>query len=146
LRRIWWIRIAPDFPGVPDWFNEGLASLYEQSTLGVNTIAGHENWRLPALQTAIKSNRLRPLKELIEDPNYYRKDLVGLNYAQARYLMFYLQERGLLVRYYKSFRDSTTEDKTGLKSLERLIVPQSLEAFEKDWRKWVLTLTFQGDG
>jgi hypothetical protein len=26
--------IAPDFPAVPDWFNEGLASLYEQCSIG----------------------------------------------------------------------------------------------------------------
>src|SRR5205809_422641 len=39
--------IAPDFPNVPDWFNEGFASLYEQCSLGPDTITGHENWRLP---------------------------------------------------------------------------------------------------
>src|SRR5258708_27075413 len=95
--------IAPDFPDVPSWFNEGLASLYEQCSLGRDTITGHENWRLPALQKAIKAETLRPLAELIEDPQFYRDDLVGLNYAEARYLMFYLQEKGQLVRYYKEF-------------------------------------------
>src|SRR4051812_31604701 len=35
--------IAPDFPNVPDWFNEGFASLYEQCSLGPDTITGHEN-------------------------------------------------------------------------------------------------------
>src|SRR5581483_7282418 len=33
---------------VPDWFNEGLASLYEQSSIQGDKIEGHENWRLPA--------------------------------------------------------------------------------------------------
>lgn len=134
--------IAPDFPSVPSWFNEGLASLYEQCSLGSDTITGHENWRLPALQSAIRAGTLRPLKDLIEDPKFYRSDLVGLNYAQARYLMFYLQEKDLLRGYYKQFRDHADADPTGLKTLQKLIEPQSLDAFEKQWRGWVLGLRF----
>jgi hypothetical protein len=136
--------IAPDFPDVPSWFNEGLASLYEQCSLGKDTITGHENWRLPALQKAIKAGTLRPLSELIEDPHFYREDLVGLNYAEARYLMFYLQEKGLLVRYYKEFRAAAKDDPTGLKTLQKIVAPKDkdLDAFEKEWRKWVLTLRF----
>ena len=88
--------IAPDFPNVPDWFNEGLASLYEQCSLGPDTITGHENWRLPALQKAIQSGKLRPLSELIADDDFRNNERVGLNYAEARYLMFYLQEKGQL--------------------------------------------------
>jgi hypothetical protein len=136
--------IVPDFPDVPSWFNEGLASLYEQCSLGKDTITGHENWRLPALQKAIKAETLRPLAELIEDPQFYRDDLVGLNYAEARYLMFYLQEKGLLVRYYKEFRDGAKDDPTGLKTLQKIVAPndKDLSTFEKEWRKWVLSLRF----
>lgn len=136
--------IAPDFPTVPSWFNEGLASLYEQSSFGPNTtIIGHENWRLPALQKAIKDNKLRSIKELADDPDFYGEPLRPLNYAQARYLMFYLQEKGLLVRYYKTFRDGIADDPTGLKSLEKVIAPQGVGDFEKQWRRWVLALRFE---
>ena len=135
--------IKPDFPAVPSWFNEGLASLYEQCSLGEKTITGHENWRLPALQKAIKADKLRSLEALINDPDFYRRDLVGLDYAEARYLMFYLQEKGLLVKYYTRFRDGAKEDPKGLETLKKIIAPQTLEAFEKDWRAWVLTLRFE---
>ncbi len=135
--------IKPDFPEVPSWFNEGFASLYEQCSLGAdNTIKGHENWRLPALQKAIKADKLRPLSELVADPAFYKPEMVGLNYGQARYLMFYLQEKKLLAPYYTQFRDHYKEDPTGLESLKKIIGPQSLEAFEKDWRAWVMTLEF----
>jgi hypothetical protein len=134
--------IAPDFPNVPDWFNEGLASLYEQSSLGPDTITGHENWRLPALQKAIAAGKLRPLSELIADDDFRNNERVGLNYAEARYLMFYLQEKGQLRRYYAEFRAHAKDDPTGLASLKRVIAPQSLEDFEKDWRKWVMGLRF----
>lgn len=135
--------LAPDFPTCPDWFNEGLASLYEQSSFGVggDTIRGHENWRLPALQRAINEKTLRPLAELIADPHFYADENVGINYAQARYLMMYLQEKGLLKRFYAAARDGAKEDPTALKALEALIAPQGLDKFEAKWRKWVLELS-----
>lgn len=136
--------IKPDFPNVPSWFNEGFASLFEQCSLGQDdTIKGHENWRLAGLQKAIKAEKLRPFSELIQDKQFYNAQLTGVNYAQARYLMFYLQEKGLLKTYYQSFRDNAKEDPTGLDTLKKLIAPQSLEDFETQWRKWVLTLEFR---
>ena len=135
--------IAPDFPTVPDWFNEGLASLYEQSQFGENNeIRGLPNWRLPALQKAIEENKLRSLSELIQDRQFRDVKRVGINYAEARYLMFYLQEKGLLKQYYVEFRDHAAADPDGLASLKKVIAPTSLDAFEADWRKWVMTLRF----
>ena len=134
--------IAPDFPDVPDWFNEGLGSLYEQCSLSGDTITGHVNWRLPALQRAIRSNELRPLRELIEDDDFYDREKVGINYAQARYLLMYLQEQGLLPEYYQRFRDNAGDDPTGLKTLQSLVGSKDLGRFEKDWRKWVMGLKF----
>jgi len=134
--------LKPDFPRVPSWFNEGLASLYEQCSLGEG-IRGHVNWRLPALQKAIRDGKLRSLKELIEDGDFYGERLVGLNYAQARYLMMYLQEKGLLTKYYAQFRDGAKDDPSGLATLRRVTAPQSLDDFEKAWRAWVLALRFE---
>jgi hypothetical protein len=134
--------LAPDFPDCPDWFNEGLASLYEQCSLDADTITGHENWRLPALQGAIRDGELRPLEEMIADEKFYGDELVGLNYAQARYLMFYLQENGLLAEFYKRFRDGAKDDATGLATLKQVLKTGDLVGFEKVWRKWVLSLRF----
>ena len=94
------------------------------------------------LHSAIRNDELRPLAEMIADEDFRANERVGLNYAQARYLMFYIQEKGLLSDYYAKFRDAAKEDPNGLKTLEALVAPQSLEAFEKDWRAWVLTLRF----
>jgi len=138
--------IQPDFPKVPSWFNEGLASLYEQCAIGrdFRSITGLANWRLPALKQAVRKDTLRPLRGLIEDENFYDEQRVGMNYAQARYLLMYLQEKNLLTTYYTRFRAAAEDDPTGLKTLEQLVAPKSLEAFEKDWRKWVLSLHFDG--
>lgn len=134
--------IAADFPDVPDWFNEGFGSLYEQCSISGDRITGHANWRLPSLQKAIRAGELRPLRGLIEGDSFYNRENVGMNYAQARYLLMYLQEQGLLKDYYKRFRDNAESDPQGLKTLESLIKPKRLEQFEKDWRKWVLALRF----
>jgi hypothetical protein len=134
--------VATDFPGVPDWFNEGLASLYEQCSLGGGRITGHENWRLPGLQRAMRSGGLRSLRELIEDEDFYDRANVGINYAQARYLLMYLQAKRMLPDCYRKFRANAARDPTGLKTLEGLVAPKSLEQFESDWRKWVTALRF----
>lgn len=129
-----------DFPEAPAWFNEGLASLYEQCTISGESIRGLANWRLPMLKRAIAKNQLRPLREMIEDEHFYRDDLAALNYAQARYLMLYLQERGQLKSFYAQFRDNCQVDPTGMKTLQQFIQPQSLEEFDQTWRRWVLSL------
>lgn len=132
--------IKYDFPKVPSWFNEGIASLYEQSSISPGRIIGLKNWRLPALKQAIAENTLRSFESLLADPDFYDKESSGLNYAQARYLMMYLQENGLLQKFYVDFRLGVTEDPTGMKTLKKLIAPQALEEFEKGWRRWVASL------
>ena len=135
--------IRPDFPDVPEWFNEGLGSLFEQCTLAGGDIRGLANWRLPALQRAIRAKTLRPLRELIEDDDFYGDRHVGLNYAQARYLLMYLQEEGKLADYYRKLRADQAADKSGLQTLKAVIGPQSLEEFERAWRGWVMGLRFE---
>ena len=48
-----------------------------------------------------------------------------------------------LTRYYVSFRDGVKEDPKGLETLKRIIAPQKLDDFEREWRAWVLTLRFE---
>src|SRR5690606_28007882 len=113
--------MAGDFPDAPDWFNEGLASLFEQCSITDEGIVGHVNWRLPALQKALRDDRLGSFKNLLTTPDF-RGQQVGLNYAQARYLMMYLQENDLLRRFYISLRNRNREqDPSGIKSLEQVI-------------------------
>ncbi|MGY8656344.1 MAG: hypothetical protein ACKVJX_22230 [Verrucomicrobiia bacterium] len=56
--------IASNFPNCPSWFNEGLASLYEQCEDRRGKIAGLPNWRLPGLQKAIRAGNLPSFKTL----------------------------------------------------------------------------------
>ena len=59
--------MAANFPECPSWFNEGLASLYEQCGEENGRIHGDTNWRLAGLQKAIRSKKLPPFKSLLLD-------------------------------------------------------------------------------
>lgn len=135
--------VAANFPDCPSWFNEGLGSLYEQSSQRDGMIIGLTNWRLAGLQQAIRDGDLPSFATLTAttDHQFYNED-PGTNYAQARYLCYYLQEQGLLKQFYDQFRSSTSTDPTGVKTLARVLKTKDLTAFQRKWEKWVLKLTF----
>ncbi len=131
-----------DFPDIPSWFNEGLGSLYERCSLNNGSILGYVNWRLPDLQEAIHDNSYTNLDKLVatnEDEFYGNRS--GFNYAQARYLCMYMQEKGVLKNFYKTFRDNYAEDNTGKKFLEK-IFSKSLEEIDLNYVSWVKSLKY----
>ena len=101
--------VRANFPRCPAWFNEGLGSLYEQCGERDGHIVGHTNWRLAGLQRAIRAGSVPSFRELTgtTDRQFYNEDK-GTNYAQARYLCYYLQEQGKLREFYRAVcRQST---------------------------------------
>ena len=130
--------IVYDFPAVPLWFNEGLASLHEQCRVRPEKIIGLVNWRLPALQKAVRAKTLRPLRELITRDDFYGSQR-GLNYAQARYFVMYMQKRELLQKFYRYFRANHAGEDAAVKAVEHIFGAE-LERVESDYLKWVMTL------
>ena len=63
------------------------------------------NWRLKGLQRAIRADHVPSFESLCSTTShqFYNEDR-GTNYAQARYLCYYLQQQGLLVKFYHEFR------------------------------------------
>jgi hypothetical protein len=133
--------IEANFPACPSWLNEGLGSLYEQCGELSGHIRGFTNWRLPGLQRAIRDGKVRSFKELMEmDARAFYNDGSGVNYAQSRYLCYYLQEKDLLVRFYKEFLAKQAEDPSGFKSLQKVLGERDMDAFKLRWEKYVLGL------
>jgi hypothetical protein len=133
--------VRANFPGCPAWFNEGLASLYERPTVRGGHIHGLPNWRIHGLKTAIGSRSTRPLAELMAlDEGSFYGDRAAVNYAQARYLCHYLQQRGLLVDYYHAFYENRTHDPTGYRTLLAILGADDLDAFTAEWEAWVMQL------
>ncbi|UCH97461.1 MAG: hypothetical protein JSV88_11580, partial [Candidatus Aminicenantes bacterium] len=106
-------------------------------------IIGLTNWRLAGLQEAIKKNRVPSFKALTSTTDYgfYHED-PGTNYAQARYLCYYLQEKGLLVEFYHQFRANRKTDPTGYETLKQVLSETDMDAFKKKWERFVLKLRF----
>jgi hypothetical protein len=135
--------LRADFPSCPAWFNEGLASLYEQSADRGGRIVGLTNWRLADLKEAIRAGKVPAFETLTAttETQFYREDK-GTNYAQARYLCYYLQEKGLLVSFYRRFRAGKDDDPTGAKCLKAILGEEDLIEFQKKWERFVLALEF----
>ena len=139
--------MSANFPTCPAWFNEGFASLFEQSTEKDGHICGMTNWRLAGLQDDIRRGTVLSFKQLTatsSDEFYGGTNTVHYSdhYAQARYVCYYLQERGLLVRYYKAFAEDAAKDPTGYATLQRIVGEKDMDAFKKQWETFVLGLTF----
>ncbi|MCM3871533.1 MAG: hypothetical protein ND895_12690 [Pyrinomonadaceae bacterium] len=133
--------IESNFPACPPWLNEGLGSLYEQCGEEDGHIHGYTNWRLPGLQKAIKAGQVPPFKTLLAmDSNSFYNEDKGANYGQARYLCYYLQQKGLLVKFYQEFHAQQKADPTGYKSLQKVLAETDMDGFQKRWEKFVLGL------
>ena len=130
-----------NFPACPPWLNEGMGSLYEQCGDANGHIHGFTNWRLPGLQRAIRSKTVLSFKELMAmDENAFYNEDKGVNYAQARYLCYYLQQQGVLVKFYREFHARQKEDPGGYKTLQKIFAEADMDAFKTKWEKFVLGL------
>jgi len=130
-----------NFPACPPWLNEGLGSLYEQCGEENGHIHGFVNWRLPGLQQAIKAKNVSPFKKLTSmDADEFYGDNSGVNYSQSRYLCYYLQEKGLLVKFYQQFHANQKNDPSGFATLQKILREPDMERFRANWEKYVLNL------
>lgn len=130
-----------NFPDCPPWLNEGLGSLYEQCGDEGGHIHGYTNWRLPGLQESIKRKRVPSFRTLMAmDTRAFYNDDRGTNYAQARYLCYYLQQKKLLVKFYREFVRKQKTDPTGIESLQKVLAESDMDVFKIKWEKYVLGL------
>jgi len=135
--------IDANFPQCPSWFDEGLASLYEQCGERDGKIVGFENWRLSGLREHIEAGTNPSFDALTHTSREaFYADESGVHYAQARYLCFYLQEHGLLRRYYHAFVAAAEVDPSGYETLKTVLDTRDMKAFQREWERYVLALRF----
>lgn len=137
-----------DFPNIPDWFNEGFASLHEECRFveleSGPSIDGLVNWRLLELQEALARGELRPLPDLLESDDF-RGERMLLNYAHARYLCLYLQDQGKLQEFYVRFRGSVGHDPSGAETLLDALEESEWPVVEHEFRTWLASLQAPGN-
>jgi hypothetical protein len=126
----------------PPWLNEGLASLFEQPAEEKGHMVGHVNWRLPGLLDDFKHNEVLSFQKLahLSNDEFY-SDGPGDHYAQARYLCYWLQEKGLLIKLVRRAQELKDKDPTGWDAL-REVLGDDPEAAFKEWEKFVKGLSY----
>ncbi|MDB4960690.1 MAG: glycogen branching enzyme [Myxococcales bacterium] len=130
--------IEANFPDSPAWFNEGLASLYEQPREKEGHMWGTTNWRLPGLQGMIRNKSIPSLKALISTTREGFYDASYDSYAYARFLCQYLQDHGKLRDFYATFV-ADGKDTTGQRALEA-VLGQDLASFQPVFNRWAASL------
>lgn len=136
--------IDADFPGAPEWINEGIASLFERPSYPkANEITGKTNWRLPRLKKAMRSKTERELATLHRlvgmSDDVFRGDDEDLHYSMGRYFAQWMDEQGLLWPFYRRWRANVDADPTGALSFEAVVGKTPKEA-NPDWVEWAKRL------
>ncbi|MBS3822024.1 MAG: C39 family peptidase [Phycisphaerae bacterium] len=135
--------VPANFPSMPPWLNEGMASLYEQCGERGGRMVGFTNWRLAGLKTAIANKATLRWKDLCDlDIRGFYGPGSGVHYAQARYLCYYLQQKRLLRKFYQAFLAGQAKDPTGYHTLLKVLDVDDPDALLRDWQAWVLALKF----
>jgi hypothetical protein len=136
--------IETDFPAAPAWIDEGIASLYEAFHLPrPGEIRGGKNWRHPRLLRALGSKQEREYARLTVlfgmSDAVFRGQREDLNYATARYLCQWLDQKQLLWPFYQRWRDGYADDPSGEKSFTAVVGKTPAEA-DAEWARWVRSL------
>jgi hypothetical protein len=122
MHELFHLVVRSQFGDIPQWMDEGLASLYEVSKFDGDRVVGMPNWRGQVLKR-LESKR-PTLRQLIardwfafEQPEMTRwlqqdeymeappAEYMAATLATARYFTLYLQDRGKLKAIYQSLRD-----------------------------------------
>lgn len=124
----------------PAWLNEGVASLFEFPYEAGGHLKGRVNWRLPGLKRALPLGLVPTFFELTHttDDAFY-EDPSGVHYAAARYLCFWLQEQGLLVKFVKRALELKERDPSGHRALGEVLGGDP-DARRAEWETFVLAL------
>lgn len=131
-----------DFPEMPEWFDEGLASLHEECQFSDDSLRliGLANWRDRQLAEAYASDSVPSLADLVRQP-FGGQTRLAVRYALARNTCLYLQQQQLLGAYYRKCRARIIEDPTGGWTLLEISGCRDIEEFDHRLKTWFLQRT-----
>ncbi|MDZ4685642.1 MAG: hypothetical protein SH850_11305 [Planctomycetaceae bacterium] len=127
-----------DFPEMPEWFDEGLASLHEECQFSDDglRLVGLGNWRGESLKDALSRQRLPSITEFVNH-RFGDGGRTAREYAYARYLCLYLQERQLLGVFYRKCRENVAVDPSGGWSLMETLGTNDVDKVDREFRRWL---------
>jgi len=121
----------------PAWLSEGLATMYEGAIPSEGRLLPGDNYRLSDVQRAAATGELIPLARLLlfDEEAFHRAATKA--YGQSGSLLLYLHERGLLRRFYETFKEDYAKDKTGRLALEQ-VSGMKLAELDRRWIAWMI--------
>ena len=123
----------------PLWITEGLATLFETSRIDDGTLRVEPNHRAFTIRELVAMEQCIPWRQFMKfDRNEFMAKSLTC-YAQARYIMMFLYESGMLRSWYNAYTDNFDRDQSGIQATE-MIFGKGLAEVEADWKKWVLRL------
>jgi hypothetical protein len=159
LHELFHLLVRAKFGDVPTWLDEGMASLYETSSVVGDDYLGEPNWRGNVLRemrdqfgsfslaryvawAANDGVRLRHPDEVLQQ----RPDESAYIAAMGRYFMLYVQEQGRLGPLFAALRDrpASVRKMPALQASLRLIeqsVGQPPADLERDFNRWLGAVT-----
>lgn len=156
LHELFHLTVRRDFGDIPQWLDEGMASLYEVCEVRGIDFIGIPNWRGEVLQ---KLWHLKPeLEELISSkwfafdmPSEYEDSTADEEAvlkqaaltAMGRYFILYLQDKGKLVNVFKSFKESSFCSLIDDINEYKLLLLQAgygepFSVIDQDFQQWLL--------
>lgn len=146
------LMVRNNFGDIPPWMDEGMAALYEVSTIIGEKVVGVSNWRGPVLQRfwnirpSIENLVMMDWRSFNNEEGDYEAKQQATNHAMARYFILYLQEKGKLVQVYKAFRDRKVRNLqkdpgTDAVYLIKSVLQQPLSEIDKDFTEWFRRLS-----
>jgi hypothetical protein len=140
--------IAADFPGIPYWLNEGIASMFEETNFNYKTGAAHQdelesvsilsNFRLNYLTAFYdKFHRDISIRDIVSNKTYDQEIVNSIKDAYDRYFCYFLHDRKYLSPFYQALRKTGPYDpETQLRVLAS-VTGKSLAGLDKEWNKWL---------
>lgn len=97
--------IGDDFPRIPAWLNEGIASLYGTAKWNGKRFEFLVNYRLRDVHAAIKAGNLPTIEELaLSTDADVRGDRAMTFYGMSRYVLLFVEQQGKLTELYGELR------------------------------------------
>ena len=155
LHELFHLAVRARFGDIPTWLDEGMASLYETSTVVGDDYFGEPNWRGKVIKDLSGSFGRFSLQRLVtwssvdgvrhrdgHEVFQARPDEAAYIAAMGRYFVMFMQERGKLPGLYKTFmqRPASVADLPAAQASLELIsslMQLPVGALEEDFTHWL---------
>jgi len=123
----------------PTWVSEGLATLFQSCRISPSGLEPVVDASVLTFQKAIRTKTAVPLADLMAMGQKRFLEKADLCYAQARYALFWLYEKGQLKQWYQRYKATYADDPSGLRAFE-WAAGNRLFVIEDEWHRWVAGL------